>query len=125
MFLAALATAGCQARLASSAAQRVSAASAVDALLRHPAVWDASAPLNQPQRSGSPRKKLRAPRHLHLFATDSLFDQFARVIVRAGIMPRKELFETWSADAACPGQCCCCRPRQRVLFWGYFQGRGT
>jgi SAM-dependent methyltransferase len=34
-------------------------------------------------------------RHLPLFAGDSLFDRIARVVCRAGCLPRKELYEAW------------------------------
>ena len=46
--------------------------------------------------SAMPRAKL-SPRHKDLFASDSLFDGFARTLCDTGVVPRKELFETWAA----------------------------
>jgi hypothetical protein len=72
-------------------------AAEVDALTRHPAVWSASQ---------SARKKLKL-RHLSLFSSPMLFDEFASVVCETGIMARKEVFETWAAalhiDARFPG----------------------
>lgn len=62
-------------------------AAEVDALTQHPAVWSASK---------SARKKLK-PRHLDLFSSPDLFDEFASVVCETGIMARKEVFETWAA----------------------------
>lgn len=42
------------------------------------------------------RNKLQ-PRHaLEFQSQDGLFDQFARAVCQAGVIPRKELFETWA-----------------------------
>ncbi len=35
------------------------------------------------------------PSHLDRFPSDSLFDRIARTVCRAGILPRKELYEAW------------------------------
>jgi SAM-dependent methyltransferase len=35
------------------------------------------------------------PRHAGLFRSESLFDRIARVVCRAGTLPRKELYESW------------------------------
>lgn len=59
------------------------------ALLRHPAMWDTAA-------SGSARRKL-SPRHAADFGdAGALFDQVAHAVCRTGVLPRKELFETWA-----------------------------
>jgi hypothetical protein len=34
-------------------------------------------------------------RHLSMFSGDTLFDRIARAVCKAGILPRKELFEAW------------------------------
>ncbi|MCG8633984.1 MAG: methyltransferase [Desulfobacterales bacterium] len=35
------------------------------------------------------------PRHADLFPNDSLFHKLARTVCRAGVLPRKELYEAW------------------------------
>lgn len=35
------------------------------------------------------------PCHLDRFPSDSLFDRIARTVCRAGVLPRKELYEAW------------------------------
>jgi hypothetical protein len=35
------------------------------------------------------------PIHAELFTQETLFDELARVVCRAGVLPRKELYETW------------------------------
>ena len=64
-------------------------------LIAHPAVeWD------EPTTFSSMHKKKLGLRHLSLFdrsdspTRDHLFDQFAQTVCRAGIMARKEIFET-------------------------------
>eukprot|EP00934_Nitzschia_sp_Nitz4_P005675 Nitzschia sp. Nitz4//scaffold243_size29414//15087//16436//NITZ4_008059-RA/size29414-processed-gene-0.7-mRNA-1//-1//CDS//3329543840//5665//frame0 len=47
----------------------------------------------QAQKRG--KNKLQ-PRHMEEFPSESLFDQFARVVCQAGVVARKELFETWA-----------------------------
>ena len=42
----------------------------------------------------SSKNRLTAPT-AQLFASDSLFDRVARVMCQAGVLPRKELFESW------------------------------
>jgi hypothetical protein len=42
----------------------------------------------------SSKNRLSAPM-APLFASDSLFDRVARVMCRAGVLPRKELYESW------------------------------
>jgi hypothetical protein len=41
-------------------------------------------------------RNLLQPRHALEFPGDSLFDQFARTVCRANVIPRKELFEAWA-----------------------------
>ena len=97
---------------ATTVVSSISAADQVNLLSRHPSIcWDESTSLQKA------RKKLR-PRHKSLFdatrneSDDSgssssnydstklslaLFDEFASVLCQTGVMPRKEVFETWSA----------------------------
>jgi 2-polyprenyl-3-methyl-5-hydroxy-6-metoxy-1,4-benzoquinol methylase len=35
------------------------------------------------------------PRHGDLFSDDTLFHRIARTVCRAGVLPRKELYEAW------------------------------
>lgn len=35
------------------------------------------------------------PQHQNLFPGDSLFEKIARAVCRAGVLPRKELYESW------------------------------
>lgn len=51
--------------------------------------------MDQRQNQSQTRNKLQ-PRHVEEFSSDSLFDQFARVICQVSVIPRKELFETWA-----------------------------
>lgn len=47
-------------------------------------------------KTGSHSSKNRLlPRHAELFAGDTLFDSIARAVCAAGVLPRKELYETW------------------------------
>ena len=77
------------------------AAADIEKLTNHKALWDESEPLSRA------RRKLK-PRHRALFepaaVTDtddgmslSLFNEFCTVLCDTGVMPRKEIFETWSA----------------------------
>ena len=75
------------------------AAAEIEKLTHHKALWDESEPLSRA------RRKLK-PRHRALFDTDadddddmslSLFNEFCTVLCNTGAMPRKEIFETWSA----------------------------
>ena len=77
------------------------AAADIEKLTHHKALWDESEPLSRA------RRKLK-PRHRALFepaaVTDtddgmslSLFNEFCTVLCDTGVMPRKEIFETWSA----------------------------
>lgn len=52
---------------------------------------------NMAQRNsnGRWRNKLQ-PRHASEFPSDSLFDQFARIVCKVTVIPRKEVFETWA-----------------------------
>lgn len=75
-----------QSMIMSSASSGVVAAE-VDALTHHPAVWSTA---------DSARKKLKS-RHLDLFSSPVLFDEFASVVCETGRMARKEVFETWAA----------------------------
>jgi hypothetical protein len=44
----------------------------------------------------SPSSRARLTQHdLGRFSADTLFDRLARMVCRAGCLPRKELFETW------------------------------
>ena len=87
--------------------------SRIDALISHPAVvWDESSTF-----SSMHKKKLNR-RHLHLFDRsnnsvsekdnnisksgtsiyqDDLFDKFATAVCHAGVVARKEVFETWAS----------------------------
>jgi hypothetical protein len=68
---------------------------ALDFLINHPAAdWGADTAINA--QSSPARKKLTA-KHAALFASSSLFDEFARALAVAGVVPRKEVFETWAA----------------------------
>ena len=78
------------------AAHSISIASAeIEKLTKHKALWDESEPLSKA------RRKLQR-RHRSLFElTDeadlALFNEFCNVLCDSGVMPRKEIFETWSA----------------------------
>lgn len=68
---------------------------AVNELIHHPAVeWDDVDSINS--KKSRARKKLK-PIHASLFDTSSMFDRFAKVVASTGVMPKKELFETWAA----------------------------
>ena len=68
---------------------------AVNELIHHPAVeWDDVDSINA--KKSHARKKLK-PFHSSLFDTQSVFDRFAKVVCHTGVMPKKELFETWAA----------------------------
>ncbi|KAJ1618310.1 hypothetical protein T492DRAFT_892273 [Pavlovales sp. CCMP2436] len=58
-------------------------------LLSHKAMWAEST------LAHSPRRKL-SRRHASDFAGVGLFNSVARAICEAGVLPRKELFETWA-----------------------------
>lgn len=62
------------------------------ALLAHPAMWESGALAAH----GTARRKL-SRRHAADFGADgSLFDRIARACCETGVLPRKELFETWA-----------------------------
>ena len=80
---------------ATHSTRAVSASAEIDALTKHKALWDESEPLSKA------RRKLQR-RHRSLFQpTDdadlALFNEFCTVLCDTGVMPRKEIFETWSA----------------------------
>ena len=69
--------------------------SALEDLVRHPAAnWDADVSING---HSSPARKQLTVKHAALFASSSLFDEFARTLAGTGVVPRKEVFETWAA----------------------------
>ena len=80
---------------ATHSTREVSASAEIERLTKHKALWDESEPLSKA------RRKLQR-RHRSLFQpTDdadlALFNEFCTVLCDTGVMPRKEIFETWSA----------------------------
>lgn len=83
-------------------ATHFTASAEIEMLTKHNALWDESEPLSKA------RRKLQR-RHRALFQpTDdadrsdstsslALFNEFCTVLCDTGVMPRKEIFETWSA----------------------------
>ena len=69
---------------------------AVNRLIHHPALveWNDIDSING--HKSNARKKLK-PIHSTLFDTSTVFDRFAKIVCNTGVMPTKELFETWSA----------------------------